>query len=37
VEQKNASLVRVYFGNERFDTVMQTEALNSFYDGMWVY
>ncbi len=37
VEQKNASLVRDYFGNERFDTVKQTEALNSFYDGMWAY
>lgn len=37
VEQKNASLVREYLGNERFDTVAHTDALNRFYDGMWVF
>jgi len=37
VEQKNASLVREYLGNERFDSIAHTEALNRFYDGMWVY
>jgi hypothetical protein len=37
VEQKNSSLVRTYLGQERLDTVAHTEALNRFYDGMWVY
>ncbi len=37
VEQKNSSLVRAYLGQERFDTVVHTEALNRYYDGMWVY
>ena len=37
VEQKNSSLVRAYLGQERLDTVAHTEALNRFYDGMWVY
>ena len=26
-----------YLGQERLDTVAHTEALNRFYDGMWVY
>lgn len=37
VEQKNSSLVREYLGQTRFDTVAHTEALNHFYDGMWLY
>ena len=37
VEQKNSSLVRDYLGQVRFDTVAHTEALNRFYDGMWLY
>ena len=37
VEQKNSSLVRNYLGNERFDTIGHTNALNDFYEGMWVY
>ena len=37
VEQKNSSLVRAYLGQQRSDTVAHTEALNRFYDGMWVY
>jgi len=37
VEQKNSSLVRAYLGQERFDTVAHTEALNRYYDGMWLY
>ena len=37
VEQKNATLVRDFLGQERFDTVAHTEALNRFYDGMWLY
>jgi hypothetical protein len=37
VEQKNATLVRSYLGQERFDTVAHINALNSFYEGMWLY
>lgn len=37
VEQKNSSLVRAYLGNDRFDTIAHTNALNRFYEGMWVY
>ena len=37
VEQKNSSLIRAYLGQERFDTVAHTEALNRYYDGMWLY
>jgi len=37
VEQKNGSLVRAYFGNERFDTVQQTNLFNLIYDRMWFY
>lgn len=37
VEQKNCSLVRAYLGQQRLDTIAHTEALNRFYDGMWVY
>jgi hypothetical protein len=37
VEQKNSSLIRAYFGNERLDSVAQTLALNQLYDRMWLY
>jgi len=37
VEQKNRSLVRVYLGNARLDTVAQTHLLNQLYDRMWLY
>ena len=37
VEQKNDTLVRAYFGNERLDTLEQCEGLNGIYDQMWVY
>ncbi|MRR29931.1 integrase, partial [bacterium] len=37
VEQKNDTLVRRYFGDQRFDTPAQTQALNILYDQMWFY
>jgi hypothetical protein len=37
VEQKNATLVRAYTGDARFDTVDQTRLLNHLYDKMWLY
>lgn len=37
VEQKNATLVRRYFGYDRLDTVAQTNLLNHLYDKMWLY
>jgi hypothetical protein len=37
VEQKNDTLVRAYFGNERLDTAAECEAMNLLYDQMWVY
>ena len=37
VEQKNATLVRKYLGNERIDSVAQILAANKLYDKMWVY
>jgi hypothetical protein len=37
VEQKNDTLVRQYFGDQRFDTVAQTQAMNELYDQMWFY
>jgi hypothetical protein len=37
VEQKNDTLVRAYFGNERLDTLEQCAKLNVIYDQMWVY
>jgi hypothetical protein len=37
VEQKHATLVRAYLGNERLDTVAQTMVLNQLYDQMWLY
>jgi hypothetical protein len=37
VEQKNATLVRAYLGQNRLDSVVQTQALNRLYDDMWLY
>src|SRR6266700_6595134 len=37
VEQKNASLVRQYFGTIRLDTPEQVKAMNTLYDKMWLY
>jgi hypothetical protein len=37
VEQKNDTLVRAYFGNERLDTLAECAAMNEVYDQMWVY
>lgn len=37
VEQKNDTLVRQYFGQLRFDTPEQVEAVNAIYELMWVY
>jgi hypothetical protein len=37
VEQKNATLVRSFLGKDRFDSVAQTQALNTVYDQMWLY
>ena len=34
VEQKNYTLVRAYFGQQRFDTAAQTQALNHIYEQM---
>jgi hypothetical protein len=31
VEQKNATLIRAYLGNDRLDTVAQTDCLNQLY------
>jgi hypothetical protein len=37
VEQKNATLVRQYFGTSRLDTSAQLTAINTLYDKMWLY
>jgi hypothetical protein len=37
VEQKNNTLVRAYFGDQRLDTVRQTNLLNQLYHRMWLY
>jgi len=37
VEQKNYTLVRAYFGQQRFDTVAQTLLLNRIYERMNPY
>lgn len=34
VEQKNHTLVRDFFGDRRFDTVVQTRYLNTLYEAM---
>ena len=37
VEQKNESLVRAYFGNDRLDTIDQIILMNKIYDKMWLF
>jgi len=37
VEQKNYTLVRAYFGPQRFDTVAQIQTLNRLYEQMTPY
>ena len=37
VEQKNATLVRAYFGEARLDPPAQCAALNALYERMWLY
>jgi len=37
VEQKNATLVRQYFGTIRLDTADQVQAMNRLYEKMWLY
>lgn len=37
VEQKNATLVRQYFGTLRLDTPEQVAAMNVLYEQMWLY
>jgi hypothetical protein len=37
VEQKNASLVRAYVGDQRFDTTIQICVLNDLYEKMWLF
>ena len=37
VEQKNDTLVRKYFGQERFDSVAQVRAMNEIYDDCWLF
>jgi hypothetical protein len=37
VEQKNHSLVRVFFGPARFDTRAHQRLLDALYDQMWLY
>lgn len=37
VEQKNATLVRQYFGTIRLDSPEQVKAMNALYEKMWLY
>ena len=37
VEQKNATLVRQYFGTIRLETPEQVQAINALYEKMWLY
>ena len=37
VEQKNATLVRAFFGDHRFDSIAQLRVINRLYDQMWLY
>lgn len=37
VEQKNATLVRKYFGTVRLDTPEQVAAMNALYEQLWLY
>ena len=37
VEQRNQSHVRAYLGDQRFDTITQTLAIDRLYEKLWVY
>lgn len=37
VEQKNSTLVRAFFGDERLDTVLHQRLLDKLYEAMWLY
>lgn len=37
VEHRNGDLIRRWLGHDRLDSVVQTLALNAFYDKLWVY
>jgi hypothetical protein len=37
VEQKNATLVRQYFGTMRIESAEQVQAMNALYERMWLY
>lgn len=37
VEQKNATLVRQYFGTIQLQTPQQVQAMNILYEKMWLY
>jgi hypothetical protein len=37
VEQKNSTLIRQFFGYQRFDTVVHTTFLNLLYKKMWLF
>ena len=37
VEQKNATLVRSFFGEERFDTPLHQRLLDRLYEQMWLH
>lgn len=37
VEQKNSTEIRAYVGDDRLDTVDQTNLLNQLYDQLWIY
>lgn len=37
VEQRNGDLVRGYLGDDRLDTVMQTQTLNGLFDLIWLH
>jgi len=37
VEQKNATLVRAYLGDDRLDSVAQTLVANQLLEQMWIY
>lgn len=37
VEQRNQSHIRAYLGDQRFDTITQTLAIDRLYEKLWVY
>ena len=37
VEQKNSTLIRQFFGYQRFDTLVHTTFLNLLYKKMWLF